>query len=246
MPEIPIPKPVDPLGKLTKMLITAHADDNTTDVISFKGKELKMEVLINPESYTMDYKLKYEDIPATGNSAKHLKYQYTEAREMTFDFLFDSTGIIDGKRKNDIVAEISHMHDVLYTLNGETHEPPLIKLVWGEKLGLFKGKLTSLNIQYKLFNSDGTPIRAIAKATFKESMSDEERAAKDGKESPDLTHIRTVKSGETLPLLCHQIYGDSKYYLEVARYNQLIHFRNMKPGTEIHFPPLSKTQTTTP
>ena len=59
--------------------------------------------------------------------------------------------------------------------------------------------------------------------------------------SPDLTHIRTVQSGDTLPLLAKAMYGSSRYYLVVAEANGLDDFRNLKPGTKLFFPPLEKT-----
>jgi nucleoid-associated protein YgaU len=57
--------------------------------------------------------------------------------------------------------------------------------------------------------------------------------------SPDLTHLITVKAGDTLPLLCDRIYRDSGYYMEVARINGLSSFRNLQPGTTLKFPPLA-------
>jgi len=36
------------------------------------------------------------------------------------------------------------------------------------------------------------------------------------------------------------INGDDKYYLEVARINNITSFRQLKPGTEIFFPPIAK------
>jgi hypothetical protein len=47
-----------------------------------------------------------------------------------------------------------------------------------------------------------------------------------------------VVAGDTLPLLCFQIYQESKYYVEVARINRLDDFRNLEPGRQILFPPL--------
>jgi len=64
--------------------------------------------------------------------------------------------------------------------------------------------------------------------------------AKENSQSPDLTHIRIVKEGDTLPLLCHQVYGDPKYYIAVAAVNGLNDFRNLKKGERIMFPPLEK------
>ncbi len=38
----------------------------------------------------------------------------------------------------------------------------------------------------------------------------------------------------------YRIYGDSKYYLEVAKANNLTNFRKLTPGQEIFFPPIQK------
>ena len=105
---------------------------------------------------------------------------------------------------------------------------------------MFKGALTEMNIEFKLFKPDGTPIRAVAKAKFTGFVEDDLRAAKENNKSPDLTHLRTVKEGDTLPLMSFRIYGDSKYYLEVAKVNNIINFRKLKTGQEIFFPPLQK------
>ena len=51
-----------------------------------------------------------------------------------------------------------------------------------------------------------------------------------------------VKKGDTLPLMCFKIYGDSKYYVQVAAVNRLSDFRNLQVGNEIFFPPFDKTK----
>ncbi len=226
-----------PSGKLEKMKIFAYTDSGMTDEV--EGSPV--EVLINPESYTTDFKLKVsEGGQGQGTSGKQLKYEFTEPAEMSFEFLFDCTGIIDGQRRDDVVDDLTKFKKVLTEFKGESHEPPHIKLVWGSPEGLFKGRLINLSINYKLFSPDGRPLRALAKATFKASIAEEERAAREKKSSPDLTHERTVKAGDTLPLMCKRIYGDPKYYLEVAKANGLGNFRQLKPGMEIRFPPISK------
>ncbi len=160
---------------------------------------------------------------------------------MSFEFLFDCTGIIDGKKEDDITKEIKKLNKLLLEFDGDHHQPPYVILAWGEgDSAIFKGRLTSISINYKLFSPNGKPLRAVAKATFKESIADEERAALEKKNSPDLTHLRTVKAGDTLPMMCRRIYGDPKYYLLVARANQLGNFRSLKPGMELMFPPIAK------
>ena len=97
-----------------------------------------------------------------------------------------------------------------------------------------------MSIEFKLFGSDGTPLRAVAKTKFKGTVEDDLRVAKENNNSPDLTHIRIVNLGDTLPLMTYRIYGDSKYYLEVAKANNLNQFRKLEVGQKIMFPPIEK------
>ncbi|MCK5703624.1 MAG: LysM peptidoglycan-binding domain-containing protein, partial [Cyclobacteriaceae bacterium] len=61
-------------------------------------------------------------------------------------------------------------------------------------------------------------------------------------QSPDLTHFKIVKEGETLPLIAKKIYGDSKYYLEIARVNNINNFRRLKTGQQLVLPPIDKKE----
>ena len=228
-------------GQLEKMLILAFADSQKAEDGGVKEADGYFEALINPESYTQEYKLKFsESGQGHGTSGKQLKYEYTAPEEMTFEFLFDNTGIIDRKPRNSIAEDIAKFKQVVIEYKGDAHEPRHFKLVWGEN-SIFKGRVTEVSITYKMFKPDGTPIRAVAKVKFKSSIEEQKRAAKEDRKSPDLTHRRKVIAGDTLPLLCFRIYGDPHYYLKVAEANNLDNFRSLTPGMELVFPPLDKT-----
>jgi Contractile injection system tube protein len=227
-------------GKHGKMLILAFADSQKAESGGVAEADASFEAMINPEAYTLDYKLKFSNSgQGQGTSGKQLKYEYTEPEEKSFEFLFDNTGIIDGQRRDSVAEDIKTFKEVLIDYKGDAHEPRHFKLVWGEN-SIFKGRVTAVSITHKLFNSNGTPIRAIAKVTFKSSIEEQMRAAKEDKKSPDLTHIRKVKRGDTLPQLCFEVYGDPKYYLQVADVNGLTNFRQLIPGNDLRFPPIAK------
>jgi hypothetical protein len=226
-------------GKLEKMLILAFADSKKAESGGMTDADDTFEALINPESYALEYKLKFsESGQGHGTSGKQLKYQYTEPEEISFEFLFDNTGIIDGQPRDSIADDLKKFKQVLIEYKGDSHEPRHFKLVWGRN-SIFKGRVTELGITYKLFKADGTPIRAVARVKFKSSIEEQKRAAKENKSSPDLTHVRLVKRGDTLPQLCYTIYGDPRYYLPVAEVNGLDNFRRLEPGTRLTFPPLA-------
>jgi len=227
-------------GKHGKMLILAFSDSNKAESGGVAEADDSFEAMINPEAYTLEYKLKFsESGQGQGTSGKQLKYEYTEPEEMSFEFLFDNTGIIDGEPRESVADDIKKFKEVLIDYKGDAHEPRHFKLVWGEN-SIFKGRVTAVSITHKLFNANGTPIRAVAKVTFKSSIEEQKRAAKEDKKSPDLTHVRKVKRGDTLPQLCFEIYGDPKYYLQVAAVNELTGFRQLNPGDVLRFPSIAK------
>ena len=228
-------------GKLEKMLILAFSDSEKAENGGLKEADDVFEALINPESYSLSYKLKFsESAQGQGTSGQQLKYEYTEPEEISFDFLFDNTGIIDSKPRPSIADDLKRFKEVVVSYKGDAHEPRHFKLVWGEN-SIFKGRVTELTINYKLFRPDGTPIRAVATVRFKSSIEEQKRAAREDRTSPDLTHARKVKAGDTLPLMCYKIYGDPKYYLQVAAANGMNNFRRLEPGTDLVFPPIEKS-----
>jgi hypothetical protein len=227
-------------GKLEKMLILAFESSEDAETGGQTEAKDRFEALINPETYTLEYKVKTAEGQGQGTSSAQAKFEYTLPEELTFEFLFDNTGIIDGKANPDgVFDEVNHFRTLLTGYQGDSHEPYHLKLVWGNLI--FKGRAIELGITYKLFNPDGQPIRAVAKVKFKGSIEEKKRALQEDKKSPDLTHIRKVKAGDTLPLMCHRIYGDPRHYLQIAQFNGLDNFRALKPGTDLAFPPLAKT-----
>src|SRR5882672_8638285 len=129
-------------GKLEKMLILAFSDSKKAESGGVAEADDSFEALINPETYTQEFKLKFsESGQGHGTSGKQLKYEYTEPEEISFDFLFDNTGIIDGKPRDSIADDLKKFKQVLIEYKGNSHEPRHFKLVWGENL-IFKGRVT--------------------------------------------------------------------------------------------------------
>ena len=222
-------------GKLEKLKIIAYRKADMKDD-SQVGQPFY--ALMNPETYQLDYKVEFNEGQAPGTSGAQQKYKMTKPEEFTFDILFDSTGIIDDNPKPDIWDDLKAFKQMLVDYDGAIHQPRFFKLIWG--VTLFKGRLASLSITFKLFKPDGTPIRAVAKAHFKGSVEENLRVAKEKSQSPDLTHQRQVKAGDTLPFMCFKIYEDPRYYLQVARANNLTNFRRLVVGSILNLPPFAR------
>jgi hypothetical protein len=219
------------------MLILAFETAEDAERGGVVEAKARFEALINPETYTLEYKVKTADGQGQGTSGAQTKFEYTLPEELGFDFLFDNTGLIDGKPAPDGVFEAVNSFRALLTgYQGSSHEPFHLKLVWGNLV--FKGRAIEVGITYKLFNPDGQPIRAVVRAKFKGSVEEKKRASREDRQSADLTHVRTVKPGDTLPFMCYEVYGDPRHYLLVAGANRLDDFRGLATGQELRFPPL--------
>ena len=224
-------------GELKKLKVTGYKDDK----FSKKVSDGEFNTLLNPEKYTFKYKVEYTEAQGQGASATQPKYVRSLPEDLEIEFLFDRTGVIQGQDNasgDGIIDDIQKFKKIVFDYSGDEHKPNYVMIGWGTLL--FKGTLLEMDIEFKLFASDGTPLRAVAKTKFKGSIEDDLRVAKENNNSPDLTHIRVVKEGDTLPLMTYRIYGDSKYYLQVATVNNLSNFRKLKPGQEIKFPPIEK------
>jgi len=133
------------------------------------------------------------------------------------------------------MAEIKKFSEVVFEFKGNEHKPRQVRLTWGRQI--FDGVLTNISFSYKLFKADGTPLRVEAKVTFQSALSDIMRESGFKTSSPDLTHVRTTIAGDRLPLMTYNIYGTSKYYIEVAKTNKMYNFRKLKEGVPVLFYP---------
>ncbi|WP_158860112.1 CIS tube protein [Lunatibacter salilacus] len=244
-------------GSLEKMYIQVVEVDSNGKIIESEEEELKFNVQVNPESYNFNYKVNYSCQSGHGDTNCEAKHAGTEPHVMEFEFLFDGTGVIpkapgpltgvplagalaellSGEKEDDVVTQLKRFIKVV-DYKGKDHRPSLLKLAWG-KLS-FIGVLTRLSIQYKLFTPTGDPLRALANATFTSSIPDQFRKLLDQDSSPDLTHLRLAHEGDKLPLMVNKIYRSTKYYIEVAKANNLYNFRNLKAGTPLSLPPIEK------
>lgn len=238
------------MGALEKMTLTGYKDQ------AFETPTgATYEALINPESYSLVYALHVDDSSAQGSSLPAISYNKGNQQTLTFKFLFDGTGVVRkdegmlaglvsglaipgvNASTRDVTQDLNTFKSVVYDYQSDTHQPPYVKIQWG--VLSFNAVLKTMNINFKLFKPDGSPLRAEADCTFIAVIDQTKLTAIENKQSPDLTHIRTVIEGDTLPLMCYREYGDSKYYYQVAQINGLIDFKQLTAGMKLVFPPVT-------
>lgn len=234
-------------GELAKVTIEVYKDEQ------FQNHQGTFELPINPEQFSQQFKIVHNKQQAQGSQHNDPPYAFTRPQELKLDFILDGSGVIPdkqnpGKFHRDVIGQLQQFFRLTYTINSDTHKPNFLRLLWGDfsfgygKESGFNCILSDLQVNYTLFASNGTPLRAKLSATFTSYTEQTLRLLEENKHSPDVTHVRKVIAGDTLPLMTYRIYDDPSYYLQVAKVNELVSFRRLPPNTDLQFPPLEKTQ----
>lgn len=199
----------------------------------------EFSVMINPKEYSRTHAIEYACTQGMGTSGTGPKYVRSKPEDLKLEFHIDGTGAIYNASTDDSVEDqIKKFKSLVFDYNGEIHSNNYLQLLWGSLT--FKCVLEQFTVNYTMFKPNGSPLRAKVDATFKEFTDPDTEAKEANRKSPDVTHKRIIKEGDTLPNLCYEIYRDSSYYIEIAAANNLVNFRNLEPGTVIHFPSVKK------
>ncbi len=220
------------MGSLEPMKITGYTDEQFNK--RFSGPPYLM--MLNPESVKWQRNIEYNQQQAPDSSSASQRYKSTPSDKLNFDIVIDCTGVVDPKR-TDMAKEISTLENIIFTYNGAIHRPNFVKVQWGKDL-IFNGVLSSFDISYTLFRPDGSPLRAKISLGFIQYIAPQTVKIQDKQQSPDVSHLVTVTAGVTLPQLCEQVWDDDRYYIQVARFNDLNKFRNLKGTEKLIFPPV--------
>jgi len=181
--------------------------------------------------------VEFTEEAAAGGTGRSNAFSRDKGVSLKLSLLFDGTGAVPEMPTRAVADQIGDLRRLALQINGQTHAPNYLQLTWGTLL--FKGRMKSLQIEYTLFNPDGSPLRAKATAAFIGFRENLDGRAAQNLSSPDLTHLVKVMPGDTLPLMCWRVYGDSHYYPEVARVNGLSSIRRLPVGADLIFPPLT-------
>lgn len=226
-------------GNLVKLTLVGFGANDSQSNFESLGT---FEAQINPSSISVTIGGSYEQ---KGDRIKETNFSGYNPPKVTFDMYVDSTGAygpINGTPP--VVADqIENFKNICYYYVGDKHNSPYVKILWGTALMKYKHldfvyRLENLTVNYTLFSPIGTPLRAKLTVSFIGDLSLTESKKLENRSSPDLTHLITVKAGDSLPNLCKKIYGDAGMYHHIARINKLTNFRSLKPGQQLEFPPI--------
>jgi hypothetical protein len=226
------------LGKLEKVEITAYEKAART------GKGEKLIFNINPTQVSSRHENQFTRLRGINTSGRSAPYAKSHSDVLNLQLVIDDTIEVNslvpfvGKKSKTIAEQIEDFLTFCAYMDGKIHEPRFLRVRWGSID--FECRLQSVEIRYTRFDEKGNPLRAELDTVFVADMPDSKRIRLENKKSPDITHTRIARQGDTLTGLCKEVYGSAEFFLIVAKANRLNHFRKLIPGEEIFFPPLEQ------
>lgn len=191
--------------------------------------------MLNPAKYSRTRSAEYiQDKPLQDGTVPEKKFKCISADTLELDELvLDGTGIVDAPEATqslDVDGQLALLRKVLYQPDSDNKvKLSVVQVLWGSML--FQGRVESMAVNYTLFSSAGTPLRARVKLSFSAYEGSTAKLAS-GTAGPSTRQIRLM-GGDSLPLLCFNAYNDPSLHQAVALFNNLTTFRKLNPGEEI-------------
>ena len=248
-------------GEIQRITFTVDADDykkmNEAAKKALGDKSFSCQ--FNPESYSTSYAAKMSPRPGViQNSDKKvegidpkLDYEGAEkSKEIELELTFDTTQKWHGDTSYQVgddvekafVGKFLALMEPMGDASQEQPRPPRFTVTWGSSnFGKRNDKpepyfLRCIDIDYLLFDSSGTALRATVKLTLTRELEMEKG------QNPTTRSIArklwVVEAGQTLDWIAHQEYGDSNYWRYIAQINNLANPRKLRPGQILNVPPL--------
>ena len=146
------------------------------------GTSTSIDVQYNPNSLTL--RQEAEASPTStipGLDAPLKQFVRGEAETLTVELFFDTTEQGTGAGATS-VTELTDPFYGLVKIDPQTHAPPICSFIWGKKFPgdslperyknqrrtEFKGVVTDVKQDFKLFSPEGTPLRALLTLTLDE------------------------------------------------------------------------------
>lgn len=196
-------------------------------------KTTRIPLHFNPADYKLTKENTFAEIPIPGLATPPLQYVRGGSRVLSMDVLVDTS---DDPTKNVHTKYVAAVERAM-AKDGKLHAPPIVRFVWGPQ-PKFTGVLTSLEITYLLFHTDGTPLRAKLGLKLKEYRPVTVQLKDVEQSSPDVEKRYVVRTGETLSSISSAVYRDPSHWREIAVANGITDPTDLAPGTVLTVPAL--------
>jgi hypothetical protein len=200
----------------------------------------------NPKDYSITKANTWKVDPVVGTALPSAQFGGGQPRKLSLDLLFDSTD----SASLDVTAVTQQLFkamEVQASLGSGTGKnsgrPPMITFSWGKTVS-FKAVADSLSVQYTLFRSDGTPVRAQAKISLIQADKAMDKSSQKGSAKPQNPTTRarpgigshTVQDGDSIQSIAYLHYRDPTRWRAIAQENGIDDPLHLKRGSVLSIP----------
>jgi nucleoid-associated protein YgaU len=201
-----------------------------------KAEDGCIVAMFNPSRLSLTTSISWPDQKAAKRDNPEQQFVGADPATISIDLFFDTYD--SPQETKDDVRDYTNKLLKLTQVQGDKHRPPICQLAWGKVGVFFQGVLQQMERQYTLFMEDGTPVRALAKCTFKQWRTNKEDFARQNLLSADVAKRWVVKQGETLASIAGQEYNDPRKWRPIAEANGIDDPQDIRPGMSLILPPL--------
>lgn len=208
--------------------------------ISEVGGSKTVKCAFNPTEYSISKSAKWEqqEQPAA-RSAPKATFGGTRARRLTMQLFFDAWGSGNGIG-GDIDQLLSWTNPTESSLSKGEPAPPYLNFKWGDNQ-FFTSFLDSATASYKLFDPDGTPLRATVDVTFVEvPTTDQKQNPTSGGPAGNRSALVTEDAG--LAAIAFREYGQAALWRGLAAANGIDDPFRVPVGSTVLIPPRTEVE----
>ncbi|WP_308910516.1 CIS tube protein [Pseudokordiimonas caeni] len=216
-------------SKLAKLKIEAFSDKAMASAISGGT----FTALVNPDTIKETISVCYNNQNAWRNNGTGRVFNHFKPQEFELNFFLDGTGAlgIDTLAADYVWNQVQLFRFVTTTRKDAASPPPYLKVSWG---ALFiHCQLERASVNYTVFDTDGTPLRANITAAMKTFADETLKKAND----PDGTKAIAAAAGSSLAKLAAAAYGSAGYAAALAKVNGLTSSRSVTSDKTLSAPP---------
>jgi hypothetical protein len=224
----------------------------TLATLEIEGQGPPLKCWFNPKEYTIQKQNQWKVDPVVGAALPTAQFGGGQPRKLNLELLFDSTDSTDPQVDVNTITQLlfnaMEVQPALGSGQGKNSgRPPMLTFSWGGTQ-TFKAVCDSLSVQYTLFRSDGTPVRAQAKISLIQAEKAMDKSS--GRGTPPPTNPTTralpglgshmVRDGDSLASIAFQHYRDPTRWRAIAEANDIDDPLRLKRGTTLSIPRLDQ------
>lgn len=219
---------------LSKLTIAAYS--NREQLIPPNPSDV-MEVVYNPTSIQLSYRNQYKTLTTLDSATQKAAFEKSELGDLTLELILDAT-LPDSQYP--VNEQLDQLNRICNDPRSEKAEPRSLRITWGRMQwhgrGYFAGRMTSMSVQYSLFDRSGMPLRATVTLSLVADESEVLQNSRREADTPKKGRLQ-VMSQSSLPLLATGlgvVLGSSAVdYLTLAVANDLDHLGDPQPGSAL-------------